>query len=128
METTVETKKYIMRLTGLSEYQYNLILFEMAMTFLDHECNYDPESIRIMSSCELFWKWWNNLYQQRDQAWINEGYRDQRTYRKWQNTEKINQYPNRFIYERAYDEFFGTLHKRKEGTANNQAAGGTDCI
>lgn len=109
-----------MRLTGLSEYEYNLLQFEVAIAFLKHECNHDETGVSIMSRTDLFWSWWKNLYQQRDTLWLQAGYKTYDEYKKWQSAKNINLYPNRFIYEKAYSEFIATLPRNNAVEIQNK--------
>ncbi len=111
---TVENKKTIMRLTGMSESRYNELQFEVGMAFLEHECFYDAASVKMMSGTKLYWQWFKNVYAQRDEMWLHQGDTGNaiprehsrelayKSYTGWQSVENINVYPNRFIYEEAY--------------------------
>ncbi len=102
MENTRET---IQRLTGMSDYRYNELQFEVGLSFLQHECFYDEQSVKLMQAASLFWKWWRNIYTQRNEMWIKQAeHKNYESYTQWQSVENINVYPNRFIYEQAYSE------------------------
>jgi len=110
MNTVEENRKTIMRLTGMTDYQYNKLQFDVGMAFLDHECMKDAASVKLMSTTPLFWQWFKNIYGQRDDLWLREcSIQDYNSYTKWQSVKNINVYPNRFIYEQAYEQFAAKL-------------------
>lgn len=108
----------VLKNTQLTGDRLNIMIFEYGMKYLEHECQGDDEGVKMMSRTGLFWRWWQNLWSQRDAKLLQEySSFDLRFYQHWHDVTSISQHPHRFIYERAYDEMIQSQIQKSHDTS-----------
>lgn len=106
----------IMRMTRITPEQYNTMMFERGIEFLQAECRGDEWAISIMSHAPMFWMWWKNLYGNRDLAWleyVREGRMPgtMKSYRLHQSIDMIEAYPSTMIYQKSYTKLIKKINQ-----------------
>ena len=62
------TKQLILRLTGLSDHEYEVMLFEHAFAYLDYVLPEDEEAQKLLADNKHFWTWWTCQWERRNQV------------------------------------------------------------
>jgi hypothetical protein len=105
LERYTRNRMQVLEQTRLTGDQLEAMIFENGMKYLEYECQADVEGVRMMSQTGLYWKWWRNLWQQRDDKLANNHYHfNRRFYEHWHDVTAIAQHPHRYIYEYAYSQ------------------------
>lgn len=104
----------VVRLTKMSKEKYNNLLFETGIEYLKAESNGDEQGISLMSKTEVYWKWWRNVWGNRDLYWlemVKEGKCSctEKSYASWQSIEKIDSYPTTMIYQQSYSRLMNKI-------------------
>lgn len=111
----MEAKQILLAHMGISEGDYNEIVFHFATAYLfDQEFNY--LTISLLQQTPIFWKWWTNQFERRNSILVktygldkaNPTQEMQETIRVlFADTHKpwsLNLVVNRLVLERTFDE------------------------
>lgn len=116
-----QNRMRVLELAGLTGDQLNSMIFDYGIRYLEYECQGDDEGVRMMSQNGLYWRWWQNLWNQRDERLIAEySHFDLKFYRHWHNVTAITQHPHRFIYEQAYNSMIQQQIQSSHDTAREK--------
>ena len=59
-----------MSLTGLTESEYNELVFNTAQLYMDGFCPNYPQVVSQIMKSSIFWNWWNRHWEDRDKEFI----------------------------------------------------------
>jgi len=114
----MEQRKRIQRLTGFTVAELNQMQFDTAYEYLRETLRLDDWSISQLTGSSIFWNWWINHWNRRDECClraIGERNRYSNTarqiYLRWHDPKTLEVYPNRVILEESYSEMIDELIK-----------------
>lgn len=64
-------KAQILQLVGLTEEDYNVLVWERGLGYAYHYTNQDDEAVRYMTKAKSYWQWWTNQWMLIDQRFLN---------------------------------------------------------
>lgn len=72
MNTLSPTKNsdLITKIHGITDYQYNQVMFNTGMAYLDIYLNGDDKLISDFAAHKQYWNWWKLQYAIIDEAWL----------------------------------------------------------
>jgi hypothetical protein len=126
-----ETKTVICKHIGISEDDYNALVFNTAYDYLSKTIPNDKFGVDLLTGSKTFWTWWTNQWERRERLFIREIDLDKVNYiiapsevqlikDLWHEThevEGINIYPSRVVFENAYAEMIGDVFDERRSNA-----------
>ncbi len=65
-------KARVLALLRMSEMDYNWIQLEEGKRYLDAYLNHDEYSVSVMETSRIFWAWWRNHWNLRDEQFVRD--------------------------------------------------------
>lgn len=131
---TAETKQLICKNIGVSESDYNKLVFETAYEYLNKIIPGDTFGMDLLTKSSSFWAWWENQWNRRERIFVREIDLDKVNYiiapsemqlikDLWHETHEVgemNIHPSRVIMENAYAEMIGDVFKERRSNASGR--------
>jgi hypothetical protein len=109
----MENKEHIQRALGITADEYAVAVEQAGYQWIDRFFQNDQETVKIIASCAMFWKWWVNQWDIRDAEYIRmtsldiidtplEGKYWQAAFEEWieiHMVKKLQIIPNRMVIE-----------------------------
>lgn len=100
-------RQYILRKLEISDLRYCQEVEDVGYMYLHRYFSYSPEAIESASKSELFWKWWINQWEIRDNEFVQQTcFRmpwpketQRRIYDSFHDVKQISIVPNRFVID-----------------------------
>lgn len=67
---TEQVKMKIIALVGISEVDYNVLVWKLGLQYAYHYTDNDDEAVRFMTKTASFWQWWKNQWMLVDQRFL----------------------------------------------------------
>jgi hypothetical protein len=115
------SRMQILAFTLMSAEQYNTLMFDRGIEFLELETGDDTWSISMMSTTPIFWQWWKNIWYSRDMHWLygislGKLQKGIDSYMDFQSIEAIDSHPSTLIYQESYNQLITKINKNVSNT------------
>ena len=107
-------QRQVMLLLGWSDLQYGIFQNEKGLQYLRRVVGADEVGIKMLMNGKLFWRWWVNHWNRRDEEFLGYGkaypeHMREAYYYDLHDTEGFEFYPHRIIMEQGYAALVGEL-------------------
>lgn len=107
-------QQQVQRLLGWDDLMYGIFQNEKGLEYLRRVVGSDEKGIKMLMRSELFWRWWVNHWNRRDEEFLGYAkatpqHMREAYYHDLHDADGFEFYPHRIIMEQSYAEMVGNL-------------------